>query len=81
MSTPRRRVPLLVAIAPMACLAPLTGCQTTSNTTSDWRAAPPPQIRVGVGDPLGNALFLRQVQTAKAVQFGTAPAYAQTLPD
>jgi len=31
---------------------------------------------VGIGDSLGNALFLRQVQLAKSAQFNSSPVYA-----
>jgi hypothetical protein len=71
----RRRTVALLAVAPVACLTLGTGCSTYTASASDWRASPPP-IRAGIGDSLGNALFLRQIQLAKSVQFQTAPTYA-----
>ena len=57
-------------------LVTLTSALTQTSTASDWRAAPPPPIRAGVGDSLGNALFMRQIQLAKSLQFQTAPSFA-----
>ena len=48
-------------------------------STSQWAAQPAPTIRTGMGDSLGNALFLRQAQIAKAQQFGETPTYASEI--
>lgn len=85
MRSPSRRASLILATAPIACLGLVSGCTSYSASRSDWRSAPPPQIRAGIGDSLGNALFLRDVQMAKSVQFQTSPQYAsqpqQSMPD
>lgn len=74
----RRRTIAALAVASIACL--VNGCSTYTASRSDWRSAPPPPIRAGIGDSLGNALFLRQIQLAKSAQFQTSPAYASTTP-
>lgn len=81
-SRSRPRAALVLAASSVAVLA-ATGCATSrsSYSTSDWRTAPAPQVRAGVGDSLGNALFLRHVQLAKSIQFHTAPTYASELTD
>ncbi len=75
-SASQRRTIAALAVAPIAVLALGTGCASQTSTASDWRAAPPPPIRAGVGDSLGNALFMRQIQLAKSLQFQTAPSFA-----
>ena len=75
MRSTSRRSTLILVSAPIACLGLLSGCSTYSASQSQWQAEPP-QIRAGIGDSLGNALFLRHVQLAKSVQFHTAPTYA-----
>lgn len=77
----RRRTIAALVVAPAACLVLGTGCTSASYSASEWRAAPPAPIRAGIGDSLGNALFLRQIQLAKSVQFQTAPGYAQQMPE
>lgn len=70
----------LVALGAAATCALATGCSTGSSyNTSQWAAQPALQIRAGIGDSLGNALFLRQVQLAKSVQFQTSPTFAAEL--
>ncbi len=76
MRSTSRRSTLILATAPIACLGLISGCSTYTASGSDWRSAPPPQIRAGIGDSLGNALFLRHVQLAKSAQFQTSPQFA-----
>jgi hypothetical protein len=74
---PHTRVRLTLALTGLALVC--AGCKSdtqSSYSTSQWATAPSPTLRTGVGDSLGNALFLRQAQLAKSAQFGDAPMYA-----
>lgn len=74
---PTRRACPTIALAALALA--LGGCKSNTQSmysTSQWATAPSPTIRAGVGDSLGNALFLRDVQLAKSAQFQNAPTYA-----
>jgi hypothetical protein len=74
---PAARVRLCLALAGLALT--VGGCKSdtqSSYSTSQWATSHSPTIRHGVGDSLGNALFLRQVQLAKSAQFQGAPVYA-----
>lgn len=74
---PTSRVRLTLALAGLALAC--AGCKSDTQSaysTSQWATSHSPMIRAGVGDSLGNALFLREVQVAKAAQFQDAPTYA-----
>ena len=74
--------PALLLVGSAALLSVGTGCSTGSSyQTSHWATAPAPQIRTGIGDSLGNALFLREVQLAKSAQFHSGPTFAAETTD
>lgn len=74
---PSRTRSILAAVA-LAAAVGAGGCSSSGQgrSTSDWRYRSPSDGRVGVGDSLGNALFLRHVQLAKAAQFEGSPMFA-----
>ena len=76
-----RRTRTIVAAVALTAAVGAGGCSSSGEgrSTSDWRYHSPNDGRVGVGDSLGNALFLRHVQLAKAAQFKGAPVFA-TVP-
>ncbi|MCA9288525.1 MAG: hypothetical protein KDA05_08065 [Phycisphaerales bacterium] len=79
---PRRARSIVAALALAAALG-VGGCSSfgQGRSTSDWRYQSPGDGRVGVGDSLGNALFLRHVQLAKAAQFEGSPVFASVPTD
>lgn len=75
--TTRRAARVVIPVAVLGVAAGLGGCKAESSySTSQWSTQSAPPLRQGVGDSLGTALFLRQVQLAKSVQFQTSPTFA-----
>lgn len=75
--TTRRAARVLIPVAVLGVAAGLGGCRSESSySTSQWSSQSATPLRQGVGDSIGTALFLRQVQLAKSVQFQTSPSFA-----